>query len=163
MITVTLKRIPVAVHHRSTEHQQELQREFQLILLGAESSDADVPQRLFDLIESLNVRYQAMTTEQSNALDEAVARGDAVIDELRYTVPADVADACISLNRMLDECDEYCRRGEILLTLATPAEAVAYRRWYLGEFVAQAKGAPPLAWDEADMDALISASALRGE
>jgi hypothetical protein len=163
VIDVVLLRVPVAIHQRSSEHQQELQREFQLIMFGAADRDIDVPKRLFDLIETINSRYQEATTEQTKILDDAVVRGDDVVAELRYHLPREVVTATIELSRMLDECDEYCRRGNTLLTLATPPEALAYRRWYLGEFVAQSKGESPLPWDEADIGALLATPLLRGE
>ena len=51
-----------------------------------------------------------------------------------------------ALGGILDEADEYCRQGRLLLTLATPAPLVAYRQWFLDQFVDQAAGAPPVAW-----------------
>jgi hypothetical protein len=46
---------------------------------------------------------------------------------------------------MLNRADDYCRQGA-LLTLATPDDLVAFRRWYLGEFRAQINGARPTPW-----------------
>lgn len=154
--------LPVEVHARAAEHQAELQREFQLILIGVAEGESDVPKRLFDLIEAVNAQFQGLSAAQAAELDDAVTRGDASLD-LDYQLPAAVRDACIELNRMLDECDDYCRRGDTLLTLATPAEAIAYRRWFLGEFVAQVDGAVPLPWPQADVAALAATSKLRGE
>ncbi|MBA2438213.1 MAG: hypothetical protein H0V52_07665, partial [Acidimicrobiia bacterium] len=56
--------------------------------------------------------------------------------------------ACITLGELLDESDEFCKKGEHLLTLTTPAEPLALRRWFLGEFVAQIDGADPTPWDK---------------
>ena len=159
--SIVVRGLPVPVHARASEHQAELQREFQLILIGSQEHDVDVPKRLFDLIEAVNAQFEGLSTAQTLALDAAVARGEDTID-LEYTLPEIVADACISLNTMLDECDDYCRRGESLLTLATPPEALAYRRWFLGEFVAQVRGAEPLPWSDVDQDALITTPRLRG-
>jgi hypothetical protein len=159
---VVVTGLPVPVHARASEHQAELQREFQLILIGSQEHDVDVPKRLFELVEIINAQFESFSAEQVQLLDEAVARGDETID-LVYELPHAVKPACISLNQMLDECDDYCRRGESLLTLATPPEAIAYRRWFLGEFVAQVDGAEPLPWAEADVEALLASSKLRGE
>jgi hypothetical protein len=50
---------------------------------------------------------------------------------------------------MLDEADEFCRRGRHLLTLETPPELVVFRKWYLQEFIDQIeRGAEPTAWPE---------------
>ena len=54
--------------------------------------------------------------------------------------------AAAEFDALLDEADDYCRAGETLLTLATPAPALAFRRWFLGEFVRQAAGEPPRPW-----------------
>ena len=47
---------------------------------------------------------------------------------------------------MLDEADRYCRQGRHLLTLATPDDLLAYRRWYLREIAEQLAGAAPVPW-----------------
>ena len=47
---------------------------------------------------------------------------------------------------MLEEADDYCRRGDHLLTLATPEEERRFRRWFIGEFVDQIEGKPPTPW-----------------
>jgi len=153
--------IPVAVHARAVEHQAELQREFQLILIARQDRDVDVPQRLLELVEVVNSQFQGLSGPQTAELDAAIARGDDRLD-LDYHLPAAVAGASIALNSILDECDEYCRRGDALLTLATPPEALAYRRWFLGEFVAQSRGEAPLPWTAADVDALLASPTLRG-
>lgn len=70
--------------------------------------------------------------------------------------------ATVSLARMLDEADEFCRSGNHLLTLATPPELLAFRRWYLGEFNAQLQGQSPLPWPEADRQQLVASPTLRG-
>ena len=162
-VEVRLVDIPVDVHRAVTEHQEELRSEFQLIGLGSAQGEVDVPKRLFELIDELNDRFEEASTPQRVILDEAMARGDAVIPELRYVLPRGVDEGSAALSRMLDECDDFCRRGEGLLTLATPPEAVAYRRWFLGEFVAQVRGADPLPWPEADHALLAAEPRLRGE
>ncbi len=48
----------------------------------------------------------------------------------------------------MDEADDYCRAGQHLLTLVTPPEALAFRRWYLGEFVRQIAGEQPRPWTD---------------
>jgi len=63
-------------------------------------------------------------------------------------VPADVGGASVALGVMLDEADAYCREGRHLLTLSTPPEALAYRRWYLLQFVDQVAGRPPRSWSD---------------
>jgi hypothetical protein len=46
---------------------------------------------------------------------------------------------------MLDEADAFCRGGDLLM-LATPDDQVAFRRWFLAEFVTQLGGGAPTPW-----------------
>jgi hypothetical protein len=149
LITVRFPRLPVRVHARTSEHSDELMREFTYIRAqSADPAAATVPTKLLDLVEELSGRYSGFTAGSQAELDAAMASGQETID-LEYTVPADVSAACIHLNELLDAADEYCREGDVLLTLATPDDLVAYRRWFLEEFVRQAAGEEPRPWSGA--------------
>ena len=143
LVDVVLLGLPVEVHRRTSEHSDELQREFAL-LLASSAAGADVPQRLLALVEELGTRYRGFTEGSQQQLLDALERGDESID-LLYRVPRDVGDAVARLNGLLDEADDFCRNGD-LLTLAAPEEALAYRRWFLGEFQRQAEGEAPTPW-----------------
>ena len=146
LVTIRLLDLPVGIHARSSEHSDELMREFTYI--RARSEDAErttVPAKLLDLVDELTGRFAGFTAGSQAELDAAVAAGKASID-LEYVVPSDVAAACIHLGELLDAADEYCREGDVLLTLATPDELVAYRRWFLDEFVRQSSGDPARPW-----------------
>ncbi len=69
-----------------------------------------------------------------------------MIDDLVFRVPPQAAEAATNLDAMLDEANTYCGAGTHLLTLATPPDLVRFRKWYLGEFVGQLAGRPPIAW-----------------
>ncbi len=77
---------------------------------------------------------------------EAAERGDRYVD-LSFHVPPDLAEAVVRFSQLLTAADDYCRHGE-LLTLAPPPQAVVFRNWYLGEFVAQIGGSDPTPWPE---------------
>ena len=146
LVTVRFPQLPVPMHARTSEHSDELMREFTYI--RAQSADPDaasVPAKLLDLVDELQGRYSGFTAGSQAELDEAMASGQETID-LEYTVPADVGAACIHLNELLDAADDYCREGDVLLTLATPDDLVAYRRWFLEEFVRQTAGEAPRPW-----------------
>jgi hypothetical protein len=147
LVAVQLLGIPMDLHARATEHGEELQREFTLITQGRERSDngTEMPRRLLALIATLQGNYSAFTTEQEDLVEAAIQSGQPTLD-LTFHVPASVSDAAVALGALLDEADDYCREGKHLLTLATPPELVAYRRWYLREFVDQVAGAPPKPW-----------------
>ncbi|MGH9180057.1 MAG: hypothetical protein ACRD0N_16115 [Acidimicrobiales bacterium] len=156
---VRVQGFPLDVYQRATEAFEGLRREFTLMALST-SEAQDVPDRLLRLIEALTGEFAGFSEVAERARDEAIERGEAAVD-LVYHLPPAVADACVVLSQMLDEADEFCRRGELLLSLASTPEAIAFRRWYLGEFVAQLAGAPPVPWPEADVDALLREPTLR--
>jgi hypothetical protein len=141
LATVRIVGLPLDVFQRVSEHNDELLREFALI---REDNSEHVPTRLLSLIEELNVRFGAFASGPRNAIEEALGRGDTTID-LLYEVPADAAEGAQRLASLLDEADAFCRSGD-LLTLATVPEGLAFRRWFLEEFVLQVGGAAPRAW-----------------
>jgi hypothetical protein len=143
LVEIRLLRFPLRVYARATEHYEELFREFALLAASSDHDADAVPIRLLSLIDMLGRRYppQAQLEEERAA---ALARGDLERD-FSMTVPRSAGEASEQLGDLLDEADEFCRAGD-LLTLAAPAEAVAFRCWYLGEVVAQAKGAQPSPW-----------------
>ena len=146
-VPVRLLQFPLDVQARATEHFEGLKREFALLSMRRPDS-AEIPSRLLALVAALTEQYAGLTDEVNRERDEAFQRGERVIAELVYDVPPAVAAACIDLSGILDEADEYCRQGQLLLTLATPPELVAYRRWLLEQFVDQADGAAPVSWSD---------------
>jgi hypothetical protein len=145
LVRIHIIGLELEVFSRASEHMDELLREFGY--LSTVTRTGSVPSRLLDLVAELRQTYTPVTARTQAKLDEALARGDATVD-LTFDVPPVARDACINLSRLLDEADDYCRAGD-LLTLETPPEAVALRRWYLGQFVAQIDGQPPTPWPEA--------------
>ena len=140
--TVLLLDLPVKVHVVAAAHQEALQREIDIISIDDQSA---APARLLVLIDEVQERFGGLSEHPAAELQAAIDRGAATVD-LTYVVPPDAAEAAERLLQVLDEVDEYCRRGEHLLTLASPPEVVAYRRWFLGEFAAQLRGAAPTPW-----------------
>ena len=141
LATVRIVELPLGVYQRASEHNDELLREFALI--RGEDND-HVPARLLAVIEELRARFGGFTEGQTTAIQEALGRGDRHID-LVYEVPAEASEAAVRLGALLDEADDFCRSGD-LLTLATGSEGVAFRRWFLEEFVLQIAGNPPRSW-----------------
>jgi hypothetical protein len=149
LATVLIIGLPLDLHARAAEHGEELRREFTLIAAQLQhEGSASVPRRLVELIDTLRGRYAGFSTDQEDALEAAIAAGRSSID-LTFRVPADVGEAAVALGAMLDDADEYCREGKHLLTLATPPDLVAYRQWYLGQFIEQSRGGPPAPWTPA--------------
>lgn len=145
---VRLLELPVPLWSQAQQQTDELLREFALAATTLE--DHHLPVRLTALIEALNSEYGATSTAQEQQLYAAQGRGDEVLPELVYEVPTTAADACTVLGTMLDEADAYCREGRHLLTLAADDDVVAFRRWYLSEFVRQVAGEAPRPWPAYD-------------
>jgi hypothetical protein len=152
--TVHVLRMPLAVSARSTQHFEELMREFALITLdtGRERETTDsmrpVPERLLALVNELTDEFAVFTAAVTAQREEAAARGDLEID-LTYHMPPSAADAVRQLEALLEEVDDFCRSGQHLITLATPPESLAFRQWYLNEFLAQMEhDRPPVAWPD---------------
>lgn len=147
-VTVRLLAVPLRAWARADEHMDGLLREFALIAASqAHGGGSHPPRQLLDLIAELQQDYSALTSEQQTQLVEAAREGRDAID-LVYLVPPAVADACVRLSEALDAADRFCAEGEHLLSLATPPDALGFRRWYLGEFVRQVGGEPPQSWPD---------------
>lgn len=144
-IQVHLVGIPLRIQEEASEHFDELTREFGDLAAADTAAHPQVPARLLELVSALQNRFSSFTEAQEADLAAAIARRDVTMD-LLYVVPPDVGVASAGLGAMLDEADEFCAAGEYLLTLKTPPGPLAYRRWYLGQFIDQAAGQPPVSW-----------------
>jgi anti-anti-sigma factor len=145
LVSIRLLGVPLRVQAASAAHMEALQREFELIA----RSDGDagtVPARLRTLIEELRARYGGMGEAQQAVMARAREAGQDTVD-LTYEGPVAVADGARRLLDLLAEADEYCRAGT-LITLATPPEELAFRQWFLGEFIRQVDGHEPRRWSE---------------
>jgi hypothetical protein len=148
LVTIRIVGLPLALRARAAEHAEELRREFALLAGQAERDESSVPHRLVELTRALRGRYTAFTAEQEDEMDAALAAGRAGVD-LTFRVPRHVAEAARAFGDLMDEADDYCREGRHLLTLATPPDLIAYRRWFLGQFIDQSAGALPRPWPAA--------------
>ncbi|HET6811479.1 MAG TPA: ATP-binding protein [Acidimicrobiales bacterium] len=147
LVEVHLVSFPVDVYRRTEEHMDELQREFALILEREPGQGTGPPGRLLALVREFGERFGGFALEARDAVRTASEEGRARIDDVVYRVPADVGPAASRLEQLLAEADAYCRAGD-LLTLACPPEACTFREWFLGQFAAQAGGAPSVSWPE---------------
>ncbi|MDQ6648840.1 MAG: hypothetical protein M3Z02_01775 [Actinomycetota bacterium] len=144
--TVTLLGYPVPLGMWQAEHFAELLREFALIVIseGAGSGRAQVPQRLIDLADAITTRYSDELSGPTAALEQAAQAGQATVD-LHYPVVPETKQVIRAWEAVMAEVDEFCRAGS-LLTLATPPEIVALRRWTLEQFLDQVEGRPARGW-----------------
>ena len=147
LVSVRLLEVPVALRFRSVEHGEGLVREMTLLTMRGDG-ESQIPRRLVDLAAEVTDTYGPSTAAQAAELESARANGLAVLPEVVYRVPPQTADFIRRIATTLDEVEEYCRAGEYLLTLASPPDLLAYRRWSMSEFERQIEGAPPMTWPE---------------
>jgi len=140
---VLLVGYPLQLGVRASEHYEAVFREFALLAASQEGGSGSLPDRMVALIDALGRRY-ARSRDQEQQREDAIARGESTMD-LALQVPESVAEASRTLDRMLDETDEFCRDGT-LLTLQADVDVVAFRRWYLREVVDQIAGHPARPW-----------------
>ncbi len=156
LVTVRILRLPLALHRRASEHSDALQRELALIDVGG-AEQASVPTRLLALVSDVRGRYSGFTAKTQLALEAARERGEEAVD-LVYELPPSAALACAELDALLDEAEGYCAARDHLITTSGATDTVEYRRWFLGQFVAQIDGAAPVTWPawrrERGLDAL---------
>lgn len=146
---VRLEQLPVALHQRAAAHLDELLRE----LTFAASDTTDTPARVVGVGAALLDRSSVVMTPLAHTCAAAVERGDVAVD-VAFTVSDEAPAVARTADALLDEAEGFCRHGD-LLTLAAPDDVVAYRRWFLHEFVRQCAGAPPTPWPaSAEADAL---------
>lgn len=144
--TIEILQAPVRLWDRSTTHTAELMREFALLTIGSESGTTrHVPDRLLGVVADLRARYAGISARQAEQVERAVTAGELTLD-VSYQVPPCVAEACQTLQDLLDEADEFCARGTALMTLVSPPDQQEFRRWYLQEFIRQSAGQPPTPW-----------------
>ncbi|WP_345712583.1 hypothetical protein [Kineococcus glutinatus] len=150
---VRLLGVPLRLRARATQHGEELLRELTLVQIGAQQHVADsAPQRLLDVAARLQETYGAFTVAGADALDAAEAAGREHAD-VTYEVPRHIAPFLAHVRVVLAEAEDYCRRGEHLLTLAPPDDVVAYRTWTFDEVERQIAGEPPTPWPRARQQA----------
>jgi hypothetical protein len=146
LVTVRLLGLPLRVHARAQQQAESMQREFQLIVEQAREDAGSVPGRLLELSTVLSARYEGFSEEQEERIEAATAANELQLPELVFQLPAHAGEAAQQLAKILDEADEFCREGQLLTLAATP-DVVAYRRWYLDNFISQCAGGSPIGWD----------------
>lgn len=128
---VRVANVPVRPFLESQDHQHDLIRELQLITIGGQFDTAtvEVSHRLARLVALIHERYGTVRTVTRDQAMAAMGRGDDVTD-LDIPVVPDMAAALRRWLELLEEADELCRHGDLLL-LATRPAIRDLRRWYV--------------------------------
>jgi len=134
--TIELGDVPTDLLVSAKAHVDSIVREFALVLSGAASGQtAAVSAEMARLIDAVTGRFaQARESIKRQALAAAAAGEDRT--RLVLTLPLSAADAGRDYLEALDEVDTYARAAR-LLTLETPPQHRAFRRWYVSSLVDQ--------------------------
>lgn len=143
--TVAILGCPLDLMSDARQHGEALLRELTIIVDGG-GDNTELPQRFLNIVERVQVRAAGLNTGAERNIEEALARGDQEID-FEVVMPRALGRGAPEFAKLLDEIDAYCRSGE-LLTLETPANVRAFKRWYLDEMARQLDGASPTPWRE---------------
>lgn len=142
--------VPVADYLALQEHNDALFRELQLIRIRMRTQGSESvtePPRLVALVEPLLAQFRRQRDSQRDDVAKAQARGAATVD-IEIRVSAAAVPAARAYVDLLEEADEFCRSGELLVP--PPAERVRWlRRWFVEQMAAQLlDGAPPARPDD---------------
>jgi anti-sigma regulatory factor (Ser/Thr protein kinase) len=141
---IDIRGVPLRAFVEFQRHYRELRREVRLLALAHEA-EYPLAKDLADLFGQLETDLrEGIGADQ---IDRALQSGAANAD-LRVAMPRATAATIGRFIEMLEMADAFCR-GERLLSLARTPDQQRFQRWFLGEFVRQEKGEPPLAWQDA--------------
>jgi len=142
---VRLLRVPVALAVETAAHYDGLARELQVRAAQPEPEGSPAAGRRWSWrsVASIGSVVSTLLLPVTQASVEALAHGTAVLD-VEVACTAQAAAACRELNDVLDEIEQWCRRGWLLAVAREPI--TTYRRWLLGQVAAQAAGAAPEPW-----------------
>jgi hypothetical protein len=137
--------VPVADYLALQEHNDALFRELQLIRIrmhtqGGEAAEA--PPGLPSLVDRLLAQFRSQSDTLRDEVARAQDRGAETVDLVSEVPPAAVP-AARAYVELLEEADEFCRSGDLLVP--PPPERVRWlRRWFVEQMAAQLlDGAPP--------------------
>ena len=136
---VVLQDLPLSLALYSDEHLDDLVREFQLISLGAPTTQATA--ELAELIEKILAFYAAPRHSARNRARELVAAGHQRGD-ITMLLPPEAATDIQRLHALVLEADRFCRQGQ-LLSLTVSAQVMSLREWIVFQVVHQLEGAQP--------------------
>ncbi|SDD81337.1 Histidine kinase-like ATPase domain-containing protein [Nocardioides lianchengensis] len=143
-VQIVVRGVPLDLYVAFQRHFRELRREVRLLALAHES-DYPLAKDLSDLFASLERQLrEGIGLDQ---LESAVAAGESET-QVDLVTSRESTRTMERFIEMLDLADEFCRQ-ERLLSLARTDEQRRFQQWYLGEFVRQGRGEPPLAWPDA--------------
>ncbi len=144
-----LQQIPVRLVGQAGEEYEALFREFRLVKESEPRRAEGHPARLIELIDEMGTKFRGFNSGANEEWQSVVEQNLETFD-WSIDLPRSVGEACAHFDALLDEADRYCQSAELISLPADPA-SVAVRKWFLGEFVRQARGEAPTAWPDSEL------------
>ena len=140
LVDVDLGDVPTDLLAAAKEHVDNLVRELELAQLGASSGVARaIPPDMIELIDTVLGQFSQVRRAVKELALQAIAAGQERT-RLCLSVPVGIADVAQSYLMALEQADSFARAVR-LITLATPPQHRAFRRWYVHSLVAQLRAA----------------------
>jgi hypothetical protein len=141
VVDILLLDLPVALWAAAREHVDALAG---ALAPFAEQDPDGAPARLLALRERLDGDFAETAAPSELELRAAAAKRTAQLD-VAYGVPRDARDDVAALVAAYDGAEAFCLANG-LGHLVAPPDVAAFRRWFLGQIVAQLDGAIPEPW-----------------
>ncbi len=138
--TVDLGLVPTELLVAAKAQIDNVVRELTLVRDGAAFAGRDLPPELAELVETVTGDFAEAREQIKRQAAEAASRGQPVTD-LQLVLPPGAARSAERYLAALEGADRFARSAQ-LLTLASPRSHRLFRRWYVGEVVAQLGGDP---------------------
>ena len=136
LYAVSLGDVPTELLLAAKEHMDNLGREFALVASGASTGESGkMPADMAAMVETVLHRFAAPRQAIKVQALAAAKRGDERTT-LTLTLPLRAVQAGEAYLRALDQADAYARSAKIL-TLETPPQHRAFRRWYVESIIEQ--------------------------
>ncbi|SNQ49306.1 Serine phosphatase RsbU, regulator of sigma subunit [Frankia canadensis] len=137
---VRLGDVPTDLLLAAKNHVDGLVREFALVAAGAAAGVATaVPERLAELLTTVTSKFTGPRQAIKRQALAAAAAGRPRTP-LELVLPASAATDAEQYLAALEEIETYARAAR-LLTVESPPQHVAFRRWYIGALIEQLRAA----------------------
>jgi GAF domain-containing protein/anti-sigma regulatory factor (Ser/Thr protein kinase) len=139
-VDVYLGEVPTDLLVQAKEHLDNLVRELELAEFGASSGLTQaIPGDMVDLIDTVLGEFADVRRSIKEQAARALAEGRPRTS-LTLRIPVSTADAGEAYLEALERADKFAHASR-LLTLATPPQHRAFRRWYVHSLIQQLRAA----------------------
>lgn len=140
-VEVQVLGLPTQAYIEFRHHYREIRRELRLLALASEET-YPIARHLSELFMLFERDFRL--SSGTDAIQRAIASGHPTVDVDVLVDRSSIATIAQMID-VLELADAFCRAERLLSVAATPPQR-AFTRWYLGEFISQGRGRPPVRW-----------------